>query len=67
MRDKFVKLTISGLECYVDPFMIVSVKEFEKGGKTVVNTLDGQSIYPDQTVQEVIKLIKIAETLKFSV
>lgn len=66
MRDKFIKLTTNTYEWYVDPFMIASIGKSE-GGNVVIYLHNRQVIYPDQTLEEVMKLIKSAGSWKFEI
>ena len=65
MREKFIKLTTGTYDWYVDPFMITSIGKSEEG-KVVLYLFNGHSIYPDQDVETILKMVKQAESFKLT-
>jgi uncharacterized protein YlzI (FlbEa/FlbD family) len=61
--NKFIKLSVDipGDEELVNPIFITRIRK--AGVKTIVYTMDGSSIYTNDTVQDVMK--KIKDTEKF--
>jgi uncharacterized protein YlzI (FlbEa/FlbD family) len=59
MQNKFIKLKLQNEQVhYVNPVFITSVLEIVD--KCAVYTMDGRSIYPEESVDEVMKKIKEA-------
>lgn len=60
MRNKFIQLKLQNEQIqYVNPLFITSVLKIED--RCAVYTMDGRSIYPEETVDSVIKKIKESE------
>jgi hypothetical protein len=59
--NKFIKLSVDipGDEELVNPIFITRIRK--AGVKTIVYTMDGSSIYTNDTVQDVMKIIKDTE------
>jgi hypothetical protein len=65
MEQKFIKLKIQERQYhYVNPLLITSVLQIEQ--KCVVYTMDARSIYPEETVDAVIKKIKDSSKITFT-
>jgi uncharacterized protein YlzI (FlbEa/FlbD family) len=63
MQSKFIKLKLQNEQVhYVNPLLITSVLEIVD--KCAVYTMDGKSIYPEESVDEVMKKIKEASEFK---
>jgi len=65
MISKFIKLKVQipGDEELINPTFITRIRK--AGTKTIVYTMDGSSVYTEETVEDVIK--KIKDTEKFIV
>ena len=63
MKEKFIKFKTGQDEVYVIPQMITHVKKM-KNGKAVVYLFNGQSLYPDEPADDVIKIIKESDIIK---
>jgi hypothetical protein len=59
MGTKFIKLKRKDDQELVNPIFITRIKKI--GGQTIVYTMDGGSIYTDDTPDEVLKKIKDSE------
>jgi uncharacterized protein YlzI (FlbEa/FlbD family) len=63
MEQKFIKLKIQDDQShYVNPVLITSILEIKDS--CAVYTIDGRSIYPQESVEDVMK--KIKESSKFT-
>jgi uncharacterized protein YlzI (FlbEa/FlbD family) len=59
MQNNFIKLHVQNEQPhYVNPLLITSVLKIQD--KCAVYTMDGKTIYPQETVDEVMKKIKEA-------
>jgi uncharacterized protein YlzI (FlbEa/FlbD family) len=59
MQNKFIKLYVQKEQPhYVNPLLITSVLKIQD--KCAVYTMDGKTIYPQETIDEVMKKIKEA-------
>lgn len=66
MTTRFIKLTQGpDSEYHVNPTFIISIRKIA-GNKAVVYTMDGNSIYPNETVEEIMDKIKKAEAFYIS-
>lgn len=65
MEQKFIKLTTRTDEYHVNPVMITTVKKEKETGRVTIYTFDGKSIYPLETFDEVMNLIKKSTQFKF--
>lgn len=73
MTTKLIKITIGGPDgfYYINPNFITSIRNLkisdpdQKGHRSVIYTMDGNSIYANETPGEVIDLIKKSEMFFF--
>lgn len=66
MEQKFIKLTNRTEEYYVNPYMITTIKKSKDNDHVTVYLFDERSIRPDETLQEIMKMINDSSKFKFS-
>lgn len=59
MNTKFIKLKRGDDVELVNPIFIIRIRKV--GSQTAVYTMDGNSVYTDETIDEVLKKIKDSE------
>ena len=64
MQTKFIKLKFKDIVQYINPIFITSVVQV--GEQRVVHTVDGRRLDSDETVEEIMKKIKEATSLTFT-
>lgn len=65
MKEKFIKLKSGRDELYVDPFMITHIRK-HTNNKNVLYVFGGQSLYVEEDIETILKLIKESEKFKFT-
>jgi hypothetical protein len=69
MTTKLIKITIGGSDgfYYINPVFITSIRNLkvsdpeQKGHRSVIYTMDGNSIYANETPDEIVKMINRSE------
>jgi len=65
MTQKFIKFTTGSDELYVIPHMISHVRKTNMG-KAIVYLFNGQSLHVNEEADEVLKLIKDSDQIRFN-
>ena len=60
MQTKFIKLKFKDIVQYINPMFITSIVQI--GEQCAVHTMDGRRLDSDETVEEVMKKVKEANT-----
>ena len=64
MQTKFIKLKFKDIVQYINPVFITSIVRI--GEQCAIHTMDGRRLDSDETVEEVIKKVKEATSLTFT-
>jgi uncharacterized protein YlzI (FlbEa/FlbD family) len=64
MQTKFIKLKFKDIVQYINPVFITSIVRI--GEQCAIHTMDGRRLDSDETVEEVMKKIKEATSLTFT-
>jgi hypothetical protein len=64
MQTKFIKLKFKDIVQYINPVFITSIIQI--GEQCAVHTMDGRRLDSDETVEEVMKKVKEATSLTFT-
>ena len=66
---KFIKVTLTDdkLVHHINPLFIVSIQHDVETNKTILYTMDGNSIYPKESADEIIKKIKDLDKMQFTI
>jgi hypothetical protein len=65
MEQKFIKLTTTHSEYYINPNMISCIQKPIESDKIIVKLFDQTSFSPNESFNEIMKKIKEANQFKF--